>query len=167
MSLYTLTQDFLEIDAILEKAIEEDRQVETSEAEMLMQCIKEQIENKADNIAYYIKNVNSEIEAKAEEITRLKKRKKEEERKLENFKNYVINNLILLEKKNVNTSIGKLSIRTTKAVEVNIDINTLPDKFKRVKTTVEPNKTELKKALKGGVEIKGVELVENYNLNIR
>ncbi|SEN97256.1 virus Gp157, partial [Peptostreptococcus russellii] len=74
---------------------------------------------------------------------------------------------IELDKKKIETSIGKLAIRTSKAVEISADINTLPDEYKRIKTIVEANRTELKKALKQGIEIDGVELVENYNLNIR
>ncbi|SEN95402.1 virus Gp157, partial [Peptostreptococcus russellii] len=74
---------------------------------------------------------------------------------------------IELDKKKIETSIGKLAIRTSKAVEISADINTLPDEYKRVKTTVEANKTELKKALQSGEHIDGVEIVENYSLNIR
>ena len=164
MSLYTLSQDLIEIDEILENAEQEEIKEEASE---IKEIIKKEIESKAENIAYYIRNLESEIESKKAEEKRIKESRQREEKKLENFKNYVLNIFIELDKKKIETSIGKLAIRTSKAVEISVDINALPDEYKRIKTTVEANKTDLKKALKQGVEIKGVELVENYNLNIR
>ncbi len=164
MSLYTLSQDLIEIDEILENAEQEEIKEEASE---IKEIIKKEIESKAENIAYYIRNLESGIESKKTEEKRIKESRQREEKKLENFKNYVLNILIELDKKKIETSIGKLAIRTSKAVEISADINTLPDEYKRVKTTVEANKTELKKALQSGEHIDGVEIVENYSLNIR
>ena len=164
MSLYTLSQDLIEIDEILENAEQEEIKEEASE---IKEIIKKEIESKAENIAYYIRNLESGIESKKTEEKRIKESRQREEKKLENFKNYVLNILIELDKKKIETSIGKLAIRASKAVEISADINTLPDEYKRVKTTVEANKTELKKALQSGEHIDGVEIVENYSLNIR
>ena len=71
-----------------------------------------------------------------------------------------------MDKKKIETSIGKLSVRTSKTVEVSADVNTLPEQYKRVKTTVEADKKALKDAIKAGEHIDGVELIENYSLGI-
>lgn len=162
-NLYEISQDLIGIEEIIENAEGEERE----QAEEIKEIIKKELENKAENIAYYIRNTESNIEQKKAEEKRIKESRQADERRLKNFKNYVIEVFAELDKKKIETSIGKLSVRTSKAVEISADINTLPDEYKRVKTIVEANKTELKKALKQGVEIDGAELVENYNLNIR
>ncbi len=46
-------------------------------------------------------------------------------------------------------------------------MNTLPKEFKTIKVTEQANKTEIKKALKLGQEIKDAYIVEQYNLKIK
>lgn len=164
MSLYTLSQDLIEIDEILENAEQEEIKEEASE---IKEIIKKEIENKAENIAYYIRNTESNIEQKKAEEKRIKESRQADEKRLKNFKDYVIEVFAELDKKKIETSIGKLSVRTSKAVEVSADVNTLPEQYKRVKTTVEADKKALKDAIKAGEHIDGVELVENYSLGIR
>lgn len=164
MSLYTLSQDLIEIDEILENAEQEEIKEEASE---IKEIIKKEIESKAENIAYYIRNTESNIEQKKAEEKRIKESRQADEKRLKNFKDYVIEVFAELDKKKIETSIGKLSVRTSKAVEVSADVNTLPEQYKRVKTTVEADKKALKDAIKAGEHIDGVELVENYSLGIR
>ena len=59
----------------------------------------------------------------------------------------------------------KFSKRRSERVEVN-EVNLLPKEFKTIKVTEQPNKAEIKKALKNGEEIKGAFIVENFNLKI-
>lgn len=162
-NLYEISQDLIGIEEIIENTEGEERE----QAEEIKEIIKKELENKAENIAYYIRNTESNIEQKKAEEKRIKESRQADERRLKNFKNYVIEVFTELDKKKIETSIGKLSVRTSKAVEVSADVNTLPEQYKRVKTTVEANKTELKKALQSGEHIDGVELVENYSLGIR
>lgn len=162
-SLYELSKDFLQLEEIVENTEGEEKQ----QAEEIREIIKQELNNKAVNVAYYIRNLESSIEEKKAEEKRIKEIRQKEEKRLKNFKNYVIEVFAELGIKKFDTSIGKLAVRSSKAIEIVNDINLLPDEYKRVKTVVEADKTELKKALSNGVEIKGVELVENYNLNIR
>lgn len=55
---------------------------------------------------------------------------------------------------------NKISLRKSTSVEVICDPDSLPEGFKRVKITVEADKTALKDAIKNGLVIDGVSLVE-------
>ena len=59
-----------------------------------------------------------------------------------------------------------LSIREADSVDVT-DVSALPDMYIRRKESVEPDKTVLKEALKGGLEIPGATLVKTSSLQIR
>ncbi len=166
MSLYELTNDLLKIETLLENA-EFDEADERQQAEEIKEIIKQELNNKAVNIAYYIRNLESSIAEKKAEEKRIKEIRQTEEKRLANFKNYVIENMLLLDKKKIVTSVGNLGVRTSKSVNVEIDPSNLEDKYKREKITVEADKKALKEALQNGIEIEGVELIESFNLSIR
>lgn len=163
MSLYELTNDLLRIEEIIENAEVDEKQ----QAEEIKNIIKQELNNKAVNIAYYIRNLESNIAEKKAEEKRIKEIRQAEEKRLANFKNYVIENMLVLDKKKIVTSVGNLGVRTSKSVNVEIDPSNLEDKYKREKITVEADKKALKEALQNGIEIEGVELVESFNLSIR
>lgn len=168
-SLYEMTEDMKRIMEILDNAeaegVEDDERIK--EAEELKKLVELAIEDKCDNIAYIIKNYEADISSVAEEINRLRKVKQRNESQLKSLKERVVSAMVLLGKKNISTSIGKLSTRRSESVEVYGDIKELPEEFKRLKIEVSPDKTALKKAIKDGMHIDGVELVENLNLSIR
>lgn len=58
-----------------------------------------------------------------------------------------------------------LRIGTTQAVKV-LDLEVLPEAFRRIKTTIDPDKVALKKALKDGETIPGAALEERQSVVI-
>ena len=60
-----------------------------------------------------------------------------------------------------------VAVHYSDAVVVTCMPGDLPEKFQRVKTTCEPDKTGLKAAIKEGQEIPGVILVRNPSLRVR
>ena len=60
----------------------------------------------------------------------------------------------------------KLSYRKSDSVEVS-DINLLPKEYVKEKVELSADKTALKKALKDGKEIKGVEIVTKLNMQVK
>jgi hypothetical protein len=60
----------------------------------------------------------------------------------------------------------KLSFRKSESVEV-INEAQLTEQFTTTKTTVTPNKTAIKEAIKNGEVVEGAVLVTNYNLQIK
>lgn len=118
---------------------------------------------KIENVACWIKNLLSDAEAIKAEKDALADREAKCRKKAEDLKRWLGN---ALEGQKFNTARCAVSFRRSETVEVS-DVALLPDDLKRVKTTVEPNKTAIKALLKEGQEVIGCCLVENQNIQIK
>lgn len=165
MKLYEIANDYV----ALMQAIENDEIPEDCIADTL-EAIKGEIEIKADNIACLLKNTEAEIKAFKEEENRLAERRKVKERALEHLKTYLSDMLIRTNVMNVETTRNKISFRKSEAVEVGEEfIKWAIENRNDLLSFKEPtaNKTEIKKALKGGQTLEGVKLVTNQNIQIK
>ena len=119
-------------------------------------------EEKLDNIAHFIKNLKAECVAiKSEEDALLKRRKAKEnlQARLTEFLAYE------LDGQKRETPSYVVSFRASESVKID-DGASLPSEFLTMREPL-PNKLELKKALKNGAIIDGVELVKNISCNVR
>ena len=165
MKLYEIANDYV----ALMQAIENDEIPEDCIADTL-EAIKGEIEIKADNIACLLKNTEAEIKAFKEEENRLAERRKVKERALDSLKTYLSDMLIRTNVLNVETARNRISFRKSEAVEVDESflrwaIENRNDLLSFKEPTA--NKTEIKKALKGGQTLEGVKLVTNQNIQIK
>ncbi len=117
---------------------------------------------KVDGIAQWIKNLESFADALEIEKDSFAERERAARNKAEVLKQYLIG---ALDGKPYNSTAASISFRRSTAVYVS-DNAQLPDDYIRVKTTKEPNKTMIAKALKSGEEIPGCILVENQSIKI-
>lgn len=117
---------------------------------------------KIENICLYIKNLKAEVDALKNEEDAFKKRRKSAENKMESLKRFLTGYLNGMP---FNTTKVKVSWRASEKVEVD-DITKVPEEFLK-KVEPEADKTELKKALKGGKVIDGVHLETSNNIQIR
>lgn len=132
----------------------------------IMEFLKEELENKSNNIIKYIRNVSLEVEVLSQEEDRLEKLRKQKEMKINNLKKYLTNILINLDKNKVETDLGNLGIR--KSVSVAIDnLELIPKKYIQKKVELVPDKRALSEILKQGKSIKGVHLESKYTLQLR
>ncbi|VJC35919.1 phage protein [Streptococcus pneumoniae] len=120
-------------------------------------------ENKVENYIKVIKNIESDIEARKNEIKRLTELNKADEKKKDHLKETLSTNMVLTGHERVDTPLFKVSFRKSQAVEV--DELVLPESYKVA--TWKPDKKRLKEDLKNGLEIIGASLVERKNLSIR
>lgn len=118
-------------------------------------------DEKIENIALYIKNLDAEATAIREEEKALAERRRSKEQKVESLKEYLSSNLdgITFE-----TSKVKISFRKSQSLNV-ADVEKLPVEFRKVK--IEADKTAIKNALKCGFYIEGCEIVVNSNIQIK
>ena len=72
--------------------------------------------------------------------------------------------MMLTNQQKVDTGLFKLSLRKTESVTV-FDLSKLSDEF--LKEKVEPNKTEIKKAIKSGQVVSGAELTEGRSVIVK
>ena len=120
-------------------------------------------EEKVENIACYIKNLVSDIACFRAEENNLAARRKAAEKKVEFLKRLLLDNM---DGQKFSTVKCSVSFRRSEAVQVD-DVNKVPVEWLRTKTTVEPDKTAIKAALKDGQEITGCKLVENTSVQIK
>lgn len=155
-TLYELTGQYLEIYNL-------DMDDETKQDTLDSIDWAEDYENKVENYVKVIKNLDADMEARKNEIERLRKLNYADDRKKERMKEAVKESMELTGYDRVDTPLFKVSFRKSEAVEV--DDLLLPEAYKVA--TYKPDKKRLKEDLKNGLEILGAELVERKNLSIR
>ena len=159
-TLYDIKKEYLE----LINQVEEMEGELTPEIENQLTINQNELQNKA--IAYHSVILskdafNMQID---NEIKRLQGLKKRNNSLIDNLKNRLIGAIQMFGEFTVGTNTFGLR----KSERVNVDnVNSLPKEYKTIKVTEQANKTEIKKALKLGEEIKDAYIVEQYNLKIK
>lgn len=120
-------------------------------------------DDKIENIALWIKNLKSDIEAYNAEIESFTARKKSAENKLNSLSRYLGE---FLDGQSFKTAKAQISFRTTTSVKVEDGI-TPPDDYCRVTTKKDPDKKKIKEALEKGIEIIGCELVQSRSMSVK
>ncbi len=125
---------------------------------------------KLENVALWIKNLESDVEAYKAEMEAFMERRKAAERKIESLKTYLAN---ALGGEKFSTAKCAVGFRKSQSVEIQDEhffvtwamFNEREDLI----TTKEPvpNRTAIKQALKEGLDMPEVTLVEKLNINIK
>lgn len=152
-----------ELTGIYQQIYDMDMDDETKQDTLESIDWTEDYENKVENCIKVMKNLDADIEARKNEIDRLKKLNDADKSKKERMKNDLATSMELTGHEKVDTTLFKVSFRKSEAVEV--DDFLLPEAYKVA--TWKADKKRLKEDLKNGLEILGAELVERKNLNIR
>lgn len=157
--------NLFDIDSRLESAFEKAVDPETGEIldeTMLIEFEQLQMErdDKIENIACWIKNLKADAAALKAEKEAFAKRQKAAERKVESLSKYLNAYLAGARYKGKRASI---TYRKVTQVEI-ADEAAIPEEFKRVK--IEPNKVDIKLAIRQGKEVPGASLVEKNNMVI-
>ncbi|MCI7681893.1 siphovirus Gp157 family protein [Fusobacterium necrophorum] len=163
MKLYEIREDLLETLDLLCQNSEEELAKENCQ-EMLC-FLKEQLKEKSNSILKYIRNLESEKRMIVGEVERLEKMKKRKESKLAFLKKYLVQTMLDLEEKKIETDIGSYGIRKSSKVEV-LDITQIPKEFIKVKEEKTVDKVGIGNYLKEFGELPGAKIVENYSLQI-
>lgn len=119
------------------------------------------LEDKLEGIGCYIKNLEAEAAALKTEEQAFAARRKRAENKAASLKNYLAG---YLQGCPFETLRVKVSFRKSESLEV-AEGAVVPEEF--LKYTVAVDKTELKKAVKSGLVLDGVQLVQKNNIQIK
>lgn len=122
--------------------------------------------DKADAFGQFLKLESGKAEVLKEESKRLATKAKAAENRIASIKAYYLTVMQQRGLKKVQGGAYCIKVRESEAVAVTAMVDTLPDVYKRIKTTVEPDKVAIKEALKGGVEIDGCSLQKSYSLQV-
>lgn len=153
----------------IDQAIMECVDLETGEIIDTEQLNKLQMERekKLENVACWIKDLKAEAEALKAEKQSLAERQKVAENKAESLKKWLA---YVLDGQKFRTSKCAVSFRSTEIVEVTTEgLNNLMKEHDELLTykTPEPNKTAIKQAIKDGLSVQGVQLVQSINTIIK
>lgn len=120
------------------------------------------LEDKLENISLWVKNLEADAAAFKGEKEAFAARQKAAENKAASLKKYLSD---FLDGQKFETVRVKVSFRKSESLEVSEDAK-VPEEFMKHKAP-EVNKAELKKAVKAGLMLEGVQLVEKQNIQIR
>jgi hypothetical protein len=160
MNIYTLTTQAKQIALLLEEG------EFTPEIEQALAITQEQLQEKAINYTYVIKNLEADSQAIDNEIKRLKAMKEAKDNAIDRMKEAVRNAMLASGIDKIESSLFKLSLRRSESVEV-VSIDQLPENLVTVKKTVSPDKVKIKEAIKSGQAVQGAVIIENFNLQIK
>ena len=153
----------------IDNAILECIDLETGEIIDTEQLDKLQMERdtKLENVACWIKDLKAEAEALKNEKQALAERQRVAENKAESLKKWLA---YALQGEKFKTPKCAISFRKSEAVEVTDEgLNNLMKEHDELLTykAPEPNKTAIKQALKDGLNVEGVQLVQNTSVIIK
>lgn len=157
MNLYEIKQEF-------EKAIEECVDMETGEIinPTRLDELNMVLTDKRENVALYIKNLSAEAKAIDEEAKNLTNRKKVLNNKVEGLKKYLADNL---EGHKFETAKVVVSFRKSEQLEIN-SIEHIPTEY-LISQEPKIDKVALKKSIKQGAVINGVQIITKQNIQIK
>jgi gp157 len=168
MDFYDVTKDYIERMEYLEQGINAETGEMTENENQLViwtEELTQDLKDKSANVIAVVRNNELTIDAIENEIKRLKAMKESLENKLDKFKAYIKNAMLVNDIEKIDTNLG--SIKFTKSTSTEIYDESLVDsRFKEIVTTEKISKEKIKKALKAGEEVQGARLVENKNLKI-
>lgn len=157
MNLYELSLSFQEVQNMdLDPEVMKDT----------LDSIGGTFENKAENMAKLIRNLESDVLAYKKEEDRLKTKRQAAENKLKWLKTYLKDCMKLTGKTKFKSGMFNFSIQKNPASVNIVDEKAIPEEF-LIQRQPKVNNTTLKKALKDGIEVPGAELKQTEGLRIR
>ena len=147
--------------------LDDDHVVNTEDGEILdleqFEALQMERDAKVEGLACYIKNKLAEAEAIYAEINVLSYRAGAMKKEAERCKAYLAGALY---GEKFETPRCKITWRKSEICNV-LNIDAVPDEFKRTKVTIDADKTAIKKAIKAGAEVPGAEVIQKLNMTLK
>lgn len=157
MNLYELSQNYLAV---------QDMDLEPETLKDTLDSIEEAFEDKAENIAKWIRNLESDKKAFEEEEKRFKEKKQAADNRIKSLKLYLEDNMRLTGKTKFKAGFFSFAIQNNPpSVEV-FDEALLPERF-LIEQPPKIDRAGIKELLKAGEEVPGAELKQTEGLRIR
>lgn len=161
MKLYDLAQNYLNLQGLLED--------ETVGVDVINKALNEvggEIEDKAENIAILIKNLESDAEGFKREEERLAAKRSTVENKIKGLKNYLDTTMRSVDKLKFKTKLFTFNIQNNPPSVDITDEKLIPQEF-FIDQAPKLDKKSLLSALKDGREIEGATIKQTKSLRIR
>lgn len=169
MKLYELTKEAQNLEELYLMAIDEETG-EVKDIAILEELEKElniQLKEKGTGIIKVLRNSEAMIEAIKNEEARLAKIRKIAENRQKNFKKHILNNMLKMGIKKIETEIGSISWKNNPPMVEIYDETLIAEKFKKEKINYVISKTEIKNAIEKGEEVQGARIIINQQLKLK
>ena len=160
-----------EINKVIEEVINNGFSIDNETGEVLFEpsdldSLNEQFDEKADNIACYIKDIDALNDSISNEIKALQERKKQNESKIEKLKSYLTDALAQRNMKKFESARNKITFRKSQSVNV-IDEDKISADYLKTEIVSKLDKKILLADLKAGKEVDGCSLLTKNNLILK
>lgn len=160
--IYELTQDFLQVSDLIESGEYDPETLHNT-----LECIEYQIEEKAENYAKLIKNLEADIAGMKQEEERIGKKRKAMENSIVWLKNNLQQSMETTGKRKFKTELFSFSIqKNPPSVKLLKEVDDIPDEF-LILQKPKVDTAAIKEALKEGAKIDFAELLQTESLRIR
>lgn len=166
MNLYQLTENFLEVDRLIDEYMEAGQEDLANNLVEANKIIAQEIQRKSEGFVYMFRNIDSQIEAIDGEIKRLQELKKQKQNKYEYLKKSLKDNMEALGVKKLETDLGNIGIRNNPGKVNVVDERLIPDTYKEVVETVKVDKKAILKDIKAGMAVGGVAIEYGTSLTV-
>ncbi len=150
MKLYEITEQLRELMAMDD--------VPAEQLQDTLDMVNEEFEQKAEQVAAFIRELSLDSEGYKSEIERLSDRKKAIDNKIDSMKDYLRVNMQAADMTKIKGKLFTITLGSPTETVYVADSALLPDGLVYIKR--EPNKTDIKAQLKSGAEIEGCALVQ-------
>lgn len=144
MNLYELTNDWLQVQAMLE-----DPEMDQKAIEDTLESLEFEIEEKADGYARVIRNMEGSIEAIKHEEERLALKRRHLTASIDRLKQNLMNSMVAMDKRKIKTDLFQISIQKNGGADpviVDVPTDDLPTELVIIKE--EPDKKAIAALLK-------------------
>ncbi len=150
MKLYEITEQLREL------MVMDD--VPAEQLQDTLDMVNEEFEQKAEQVAAFIRELSLDSDGYKAEIERLSDRKKAIDNKIDSMKDYLRVNMQAADMTKIKGKLFTITLGSPTETVYVADPMLLPDELVYIKR--EPNKTDIKSQLKSGAEIEGCALVQ-------
>jgi len=138
----------------------------TPELEIELQLNKEELQAKAINYGFVVKQLDAEVDIIDLEIGRLQGLKKVRKNAIDRLKTNLSNAMQSYEVVEIKSPIIKINFRKSESVEFT-NLVDVPEDYFTIKVEKIPNKIAIKDAIKSGIEVPGACISINQNIQIK
>lgn len=160
----TLFQIKTEYQQIVDALVESGGEL-TPEIEQSLKINQDQLQEKAINYGYVIKQADYEVDMIDQEIARLQAMKKSREAMVNKLKSTISDAMTLYGIDKIESSMMKLSFRKSETVEITNE-SLIPSEY-LITQPVKISKALIKDSIKSGNEVPGATISINFNLQIK